>query len=70
MLSLDFIRQHPDVVRAGLQRRREPQDIEEILHLTEQRKGLVTRCDGLYTSLKRLNEAVHAAPVHKREELN
>lgn len=70
MLSLDFIRQHPDVVRAGLQRRREPQDIEEILHLTEQRKGLVTRCDGLYASLKRLNEAIHAAPVHRREELN
>ncbi len=61
MLSLDFIRQHQEVVYAGLQRRRDPQNIDELLHLIEQRKGLTTRCDGLYASLKRLNEGAHAA---------
>lgn len=70
MLSLDFIRQHPDVVRAGLQRRRDTQDIDELLRLIEQRKGLATRCDGLYSSLKPLNEAVHSVREKRREELN
>jgi seryl-tRNA synthetase len=71
MLSLDFILRYPDVVRAGLQRRRESQDIDEILRLTERRKGLATRCEGLYVSLKRLHEAVSSAQnERKREELN
>ena len=70
MLSLDFIRQHPEVVSAGLKRRHDPQDIEELLRLVEQRKGLATRCEGLYVSLKRLNENAHAASERKREELN
>lgn len=70
MLSLDFIRQHSDVIRAGLQRRRDAQDIDELLRLIEQRKGLATRCDGLYASLKPLNEAVHGAREKRREELN
>lgn len=61
MLSLDFIRQHPDVVLAGLQRRHDPQNIDEIIRLIEQRKGLATRCDGLHVSLKRLKEQIHAS---------
>ncbi len=70
MLSLDFIRQHPEVVSAGLKRRHDPQDIEELLRLVEQRKGLATRCEGLYVALKRLNESLHAASERKREDLN
>lgn len=70
MLSLDFIRQHPDVVLAGLRRRRDPQSIDEILRLTEQRRGLATRCDGLYAELKRLNEKVRAATEEKRADLH
>lgn len=60
MLSIDFIRQHPEIVRAGLERRHDPQNLDELLRLIEQRKGLAARCDGLYTSLKRLNENAHA----------
>jgi seryl-tRNA synthetase len=70
MLSLDFLHQHPDVVRVGLERRRDPQNIDELLRLIEQRKGLAARCDGLYASLKPLNEAVRGAREKKREELN
>lgn len=71
MLSLDFIRQHPDVVRAGLQRRRDPQQIDDILRLIEQRKGLATRCDGLHVSLKRLQEAGRPPTnEQKRDERN
>jgi seryl-tRNA synthetase len=70
MLSLDFIRQHPEVVRAGLERRHDSQNIEELLRLLEQRRGLATRCEGLYVTLKRLNERAQAAPERKREELH
>src|SRR5579875_3028485 len=70
MLSLDFIRQHPEVVRAGLQRRRDPHDIDELLRLIEQRRGLATRCDGLYVSLKRLNEEARGVREQKRAELS
>ena len=69
-MSLDFIRQHPEVVRAGLQRRRDPQDIDELLRLIEQRRGLATRCDGLYVSLKRLNEEARGVREQKRAELS
>lgn len=70
MLSLDFIRQHPEVVKAGLKRRRDPQDIEELLRLVEQRRGLATRCEGLYGALKQLNASVSTTPLRKREELH
>lgn len=70
MLSLDFIRQHPEVVREGLRRRRDPQSIDEILRLAEQRRGLNARCDGLYIELKNLNEKVRTAPEDKRAALN
>ncbi len=70
MLSLDFIRQQPDIVREGLRRRDEPEDIDAILRLAEQRRGLVTRCDGLYTELKRLHEQIRLIPEEQREALN
>ncbi len=70
MLSLDFIRQHPEKVRAALRRRYDTQSIDEILRLAEQRRGLLTRCDGLYNGLKQLREQVRAAPVEERVELN
>src|SRR5215471_5167205 len=63
MLSLDFIRQHPEQVRTALRRRCDPQGIDEILRLAEQRRGLATRCDGLYGELEQLREQVRAAPV-------
>lgn len=70
MLSLDFIRQNPQVVREGLYRRRHTQNIDELLRLAEQKRGLVTRCDGLYNTLKPLKETVKTAPVERRPELS
>lgn len=70
MLNLDFICQHPDLVREALRRRRDSQSIDEILHLAEQRRGLSTRCDGLYSALKNLKEKVRSAPLEQRPELN
>src|SRR5437764_555226 len=70
MLSPDFIRQHPEVVREALHRRRDLQSIDELLRLVEQRRGLVTRCDGLYNALKLLKETIRTVPVEQRTELN
>src|SRR5579863_1645985 len=70
MLHLDFIRQHPDVVREGLQRRRDPQRIDELLRLAEQRRGLVTRCDQLYAMLKSLKETASSASDTQRIDVN
>lgn len=73
MLNLDFIRQHPDVVRDGLRKRHDEQNIQgldTILRLAEQRRGLATRSDGLYASLKKLKETLHNAPVEQRAALS
>jgi seryl-tRNA synthetase len=70
MISLDFIRQHPDIVREGLRRREDAQDIDVIVHLAEQRRGLVTRCDGLYAGLKQLHEQARLIPEEQRGALN
>ena len=67
---MDFIRQYPHIVREGLQRRHDPQGIDELMHLSEQRRGLVTRCDGLYNALKPLKESIKATPVARRAEMS
>jgi seryl-tRNA synthetase len=70
MLNLDFVRQNPEAVREGLHRRCDTQSIDELLHLAEQRRGLVTRCDGLYNALKPLKETVRTMPLQQRSALN
>jgi len=70
MLSLDFICQHPDIVSAALKKRHEVRNIDEILRLAEQRRGLNTRSDGLYAALKKLKEMVQNVPVNQRAPLN
>src|SRR5579875_3890779 len=69
MLSLDLLRQHPDLVRKGLQKRQVSVALEEIVRLAEQRDGLARRCEGLYGSLKNLREQCRAAPVSQRARL-
>jgi len=70
MLSLDFVCQYPEIVQEGLRRRRSAQSIDEILRLAELRRGLITRCDGLYIELKRLQERSQSLPEKQAEELD
>ncbi|HLJ33753.1 MAG TPA: serine--tRNA ligase [Ktedonobacteraceae bacterium] len=70
MLNIDYIRQHPDKVQEGLRRRQDERSIDELLRLAEQRRGLITRCDGLYTALKRLKDSHRTVPLEKRGELS
>ncbi|GAC1398845.1 MAG: serine--tRNA ligase [Ktedonobacteraceae bacterium] len=70
MIHLDFVRQHPEDVRKALQLRRDTRSIDETLRLVEQRRGLATRCDGLYVVLKSLKESIHNTPVKQRATLS
>ncbi len=70
MLSLDFICQHPQLVREVLRRRCESGNIDEILRLAEQWRGLVTRKDGLYASLRELKDVLRTWPLEDRPTLN
>jgi seryl-tRNA synthetase len=63
MLNIDFICQHPDIVRDALRKRSDSRNIDDILHFAEQRRGLVARCDGLYVALKELR----LLPLEKRQ---
>ncbi len=58
MLSLDFICQHPDMVRNALQKRGDAPDISDILRLAERRKQLILSRDTTYGDLKALKERV------------
>jgi seryl-tRNA synthetase len=69
MLSLDFICQYPQVVREALRQRRDTRNIDEILRLAEQRRGLIARQEGLYASLKQVKGAERAASDEKRPTL-
>lgn len=70
MLSLDFIRQHAQVVREGMRKRGELQSLDDLLYLAEQRSGLVTRRDQLYAVLKARKDDLRTAPVEQRAERN
>ncbi|HLZ62122.1 MAG TPA: serine--tRNA ligase [Ktedonosporobacter sp.] len=70
MLSLDFVCQHPQVVREALRKRHDTRNVDAILYLAEQRRGLTARTDGLYASLKKLKGEVRAAPEVRRAALN
>ncbi|GER86837.1 serine--tRNA ligase [Dictyobacter vulcani] len=70
MLSLDFIYQHPGIVRDALQKRAEVRDIDEILRLDERRRKLITQREELYAALKRHKEAVRTLPPEQRVDVN
>ncbi|HEY7350048.1 MAG TPA: serine--tRNA ligase [Ktedonobacterales bacterium] len=74
MLHLDFIRQHPDLVRDALRKRGANAPLEEVLAFAEQRAGLITRCDALRAKHKReeerLRDALRAASPAVRKQLS
>jgi seryl-tRNA synthetase len=70
MLSLDFICQHPDIVRNALGKRRDGRNIDDILHLAGQRRRLIARSDGLYATLRKLKDNTRSLPLEMREAPN
>ena len=58
MLSLSFIREHPDLVKEGARKKGEPAPVDEILQLDQQRRELVTRVEQLKAEQNRRSAAM------------
>ena len=58
MLSLSFIREHPDLVKEGARKKGEPAPVDEILQLDQQRRELVTRLEQLKAEQNRRSAAM------------
>src|SRR5919206_1212407 len=47
MLSLSYIREHPDLVKEGARKKGEPAPVDEILNLDRERRELLTQVEQL-----------------------
>jgi seryl-tRNA synthetase len=58
MLSLSFIREHPDVVKEGARVKGEPAPVDEILRLDRERRELLTKVEQLKAEQNRKSAAL------------
>src|SRR5438067_11356777 len=58
MLSLSFIREHPDLVADGARKKGEPAPVDEILKLDAQRRETLTRLEQLKAEQNRRSAAM------------
>ena len=61
MLSLSFIREHPDVVAEGARKKGEPAPVDEILRLDKQRRETLSRLEQLKAEQNRRSAAMAKA---------
>ena len=62
MLSLSFIREHPDAVREGARRKGETVPLEEILHFDQERRGVLAELEQLKFEQNRRSAALAKKP--------
>lgn len=70
MLNLEFVRQHPALIREGMRKRRDMRSLDELFALIEQRNAAITRRDTLYALLKTQKEKIRALPIVGKAEQN
>ena len=58
MLSLSFIREHPDLVKEGARKKGEPAPVDEILRLDQERRELLTKIEQLKADQNRRSAAM------------
>ena len=58
MLSLNFIREHPDLVKEGARKKGEPAPVDEILRLDAERREMVTNLEQLKAEQNRRSAAM------------
>ena len=68
MLSLQFIRENPDVVRQALEKRQFSEPIDNVLALDERRRQLLTEVESLRASQNQLSKLVGLVKRTKTEE--
>src|SRR5438046_5700001 len=61
MLSLSFIRDHPDLVKDGARKKGEPAPVDEIVQLEAQRRETLTRLEQLKAEQNRRSAAMAKA---------
>src|SRR5438445_12777732 len=61
MLSLSFIREHPDLVKDGARKKGEPAPVDEIVQLDAQRRETLTRLEQLKAEQNRRSAAMAKA---------
>ena len=69
MLDLKFIRQHPDVVRAGAAKKRIPCDVDRILALDEEWRAAQAKVDDLRAEQRAAGKKMGKATPEEREQL-
>jgi seryl-tRNA synthetase len=69
MLSLAFIREHPDAVRTAIQQKNVALDLDALLALDNEVRGLKTRVDGLRADRNAISDSFKSAAPEERPAL-
>lgn len=69
MLDIAFIREFPDLVKAGAEKKRLHVDIDRLLEVDRQRRALITEIERLRAERNRQSKAVSVFPPDERERL-
>ena len=68
MLDIRFIREHPDLVRAGAQKKKMEFDLDELLRLDEQRRTLTQKGDALRAQSNRASKQIAQLKGEEKQE--
>jgi seryl-tRNA synthetase len=69
MLDIAFIREFPDLVKAGAKKKRVQVDIDRLLDVDRQRRGLITEIERLRAERNRTSKLVSSLPPSEREAI-
>jgi seryl-tRNA synthetase len=69
MLDIAFIREFPDLVKAGAKKKRIQVDVNRLLDVDRQRRGLITEIEQLRAERNRKSKLVSSLPPSEREAL-
>jgi seryl-tRNA synthetase len=69
MLDIAFIREFPDLVKAGAKKKRIPADVDRLLEVDRQRRMLITEIEQLRAERNRKSKMVSSLPPGEREAL-
>ena len=69
MLDIAFIREFPDLVKAGAKKKRIQVDIDRLLDVDRQRRGLITEIEQLRAERNRQSKLMSSLPPSEREAI-
>jgi len=69
MLDIAFIREFPDLVKAGAKKKRLEADVDRLLDVDRQRRALITEIEQLRAERNRKSKLVSSLPPSERETL-